>query len=153
MMQECICLDFNDDKWNAYSHGSKYHRRRFISFNRVNILTNMDNNLISEIKDLLVKQHESISGVNSTMWKQMIDTQKGMETKIDALIVQTTKTNGSVVTLKAEMSEMKDWKEGQELKEAKIQGGVSVFWKIITTVGGIIVAVWVSLISFNGKIL
>jgi len=113
----------------------------------------MDNNLISEIKDLLVKQHESISGVNSTMWKQMIDTQKGMETKIDALIVQTTKTNGSVVTLKAEMSEMKDWKEGQELKEAKIQGGVSVFWKIITTVGGIIVAVWVSLISFNGKIL
>ena len=63
----------------------------------------MDNNLISEIKDLLIKQHESISGVNSTMWKQMIDTQKGMETKIDALIVQTTKTNGSVVTLKAEM--------------------------------------------------
>ena len=113
----------------------------------------MDNNLISEIKDLLVKQHESTSGVNSTMWKQMIDTQKGMETKIDALIVQTTKTNGSVVTLKAEMSEVKNWKEKHCLEEAKVKGGVSVFWKIISIIATSAFAVYVAVVSFNGKIL
>ena len=99
-------------------------------------------NLTEErFEELMSIHRETMSGVNSNMWKDIIDRLKVSDEKLDKLIVQTTKTNGSVCTLKEEMKEVKEWKEKHCLEAAEMKGRGWGIWKMATLIGGILLAI------------
>ena len=95
-------------------------------------------------KELLVQHGENMAGVNSKIWNSMnnrldaFDKKfKKFEDNFEKIIIQTTKTNGSVCTLKEEMKDIKEWRENHALESAEIKGKAWGMWKMITVIGGV----------------